>query len=135
MDKSHDKSGAHDKPHAPDQAHGDDKAHAAPEPAASVKAAAPPKAAARAAVAGDPTKFGGGMIPIDDVKRVGSFAAVASWVFGFIGVVVIVALIGARPAWLFGVVGVPVVLITYLFGTFAGGRVSRNFLKPYTAPR
>jgi hypothetical protein len=129
MDKAH---AAHDKGHADkpaaDKGHADkghaDKAHA---PAAH---AAP---AAKAAPAGDPTKYGGGMIPIDDVKRVGSFAAVAGWVFGLIGGVVIVALIGARPVWLFGVVGVPVVLASYLFGTFAGGRVSRNYLKAYTA--
>ena len=130
MDKAH---AGHDKGHADkppvDKAHADkaqaDKGHA---PAA--KAA--PKAGAAAPV-GDPTKFGGGLIPADDVKRVGSFSAVAGWVFGLIGGIVIVALIGARPAWLFGVVGVPVVLATYLFSTIIGGRVSRNFLKPYTS--
>lgn len=97
--------------------------------------AAAPAAKAHAAPAGDPTKFGGGLIPVDDAKRVGSFAAVARWVFELIGGVVIVALISARPAWLFGVVGVPVVLASYLFGTFAGGRVSRNYLKQYTGQR
>ncbi len=129
-DKGHADKGHADKPSADkgraDKGHAD-KGHA---PAA----AAAPKAAAAAPV-GDPTKFGGGLIPADDVKRVGSFAAVAGWVFGLIGGIVVVALIGARPAWLFGVVGVPVVLVTYIFSTIAGGRVSRNFLKSYTAQR
>lgn len=128
-DKGHADKPPADKAHA-DKAHADkghaDKGHA---PAA---AKAAPKAGATA-MAGDPSKFGGGLIPVDDVKRVGSFSAVAGWVFGLIGGVVIVALIGARPAWLFGVVGVPVVLVTYLFSTIVGGRVSRNFLKPYTS--
>ena len=129
MDKAH---AGHDKGHA-DKAHPEkppaDKAHAdkGHAPAAAPKAA--PKAEAAAPV-GDPTKFGGGLIPADDVKRVGSFAAVAGWVFGLIGGITIVALIAPRR--LFGVVGVPVVLVTYLFATFAGGRVSRNFLKSYT---
>ncbi len=91
MDKAH---AGHDKGHADkppgDKAHAD-KGHA---PAA---AKAAPKAEAAAPV-GDPTKFGGGLIPADDVKRVGSFSAVAGWVFGLIGGIVIVALIGARPA-------------------------------------
>ena len=130
MDKAH---AAHDKGHA-DKPSADkgraDKGHA--DKGHAPAAAAAPKAAAAAPV-GDPTKFGGGLIPADDVKRVGSFAAVAGWVFGLIRG--IVALIGARPAWLFGVVGVPVVLVTYIFSTIAGGRVSRNFLKSYTAQR
>lgn len=132
MDKAH---AGHDKGHADkppaDKAHAD-KAHADAGHHAPAAAKAAPKPEAAAPV-GDPTKFGGGLIPADDVKRVGSFSAVAGWVFGLIGGIVIVALIGARPAWLFGVVGVPVVLVTYLFSTIIGGRVSRNFLKPYTS--
>ncbi|MSP21277.1 MAG: hypothetical protein EXQ93_07165 [Alphaproteobacteria bacterium] len=63
-----------------------------------------------------------------------SFAAIAGWAFGLIAGIVITALIGACPAWLFGVVGVPIVLASYLFGTFAGGRIARTYLRNFIRP-
>ena len=126
MDKS---ATAHEKPGA-----GHAEKGAAPEKGHAGKGA---EKAAKPAGGGGSSKSGPAVagpmpiIPVDDAKRVGSFAAVAGWVFGLIAGIVITALIGARPAYLFGVVGVPIVLASYLFGTFAGGRVVRTYLRDF----
>ncbi len=114
-----DKSGAAAHAEKPSAGHGDKAAHGD-------KSAHAPTAA--------PAAAGGATIPADEAKRVGSFAAIAGWAFGLIAGIVITALIGARPAWLFGVVGVPIVLASYLFGTFAGGRIARTYLRNFIRP-
>jgi hypothetical protein len=88
------------------------------------KVATPPSPAKHAAASASP-----GAMPAEEARRVGSFAALAGWIFGLLAGIIVTALSTARPMYLFGVVGIPVVLVSYFLGTFAGGRISRTYFR------
>ena len=64
-----------------------------------------------------------------EAKRVGNFAGTAGWVLGLVAGVIVAGLASSRSPVLLGLVGVPAVLVSYFLGTFAGGRIARDYFR------
>ena len=69
----------------------------------------------------------------DEARRVGTYAATAGWVLGVVAGIIVAGLASSRSSVLFGLVGVPAVLVSFFLGSFAGGRIARDYFRKRSA--